>query len=106
MQGMFGDEYWEEEVFEYGQGEEVHKLTIPEMEVLEDNREDVLTTSLVEVRETRLGKGLFALQFIGKGRIIREYPGELITQEEADRREMERENKGFCRDYMLDVEGV
>ena len=49
----------------------MHKLLIQEKEVLEDNAEDVSATSLVEVRDTPLCKGLFALQFTGKGRIIR-----------------------------------
>ena len=102
---MDGD-YWDEEVIESEVDGVVYKMNIPEMEVLEDGGVDVSSMARVEVKEGRHGLGLYALEFVEKGRIIREYSGELISEEEADRREMDRDAKGMKKDYMVNVEGA
>lgn len=63
----------------------------------------------VEVRESKIhGRGLFAKKDIPKGTKIIEYIGELITNDEADKRETENEKIGttyiciFDDDYCID----
>ena len=105
-QGMVDGEYWDEEVIEYGVDGVVHKMDVPEMEVLEDGGRDVASTAKVEVKDGSHGLRLYALEFIRRNRIIRKYSGELITEDEPDRREKARDADGMKRDHMMSVEGA
>ena len=77
-QGMVDDDYWIEEVIEYGLDGDVHKIDVPEMEVFKDEEKEVASTTIVKVMKGRHGLGLYALEFIENYRQICEYSGQLI----------------------------
>jgi SET domain-containing protein len=57
----------------------------------------------IEIRESGIhNKGVFAGKTIPKGTYIIEYTGEIITSEEADKRDTENEKKGLTYIFILD----
>lgn len=47
------------------------------------------------------GWGIFTMEIIGKGELICEYLGELITNEEADRRSVEYQKR--CHTFLFEL---
>ena len=57
----------------------------------------------IEVRESSIHhKGVFAKKYIPKDGIIIEYTGEIIPNEEAERRELENNKRGLTYIFILD----
>lgn len=47
------------------------------------------------------GDGVHTMEFIAKGRLIRYYTGEIITQDEKKRREVENKSQGIEKTYFF-----
>ena len=101
--GMVSGIYAEDKVTEYGVGEEVLELKVPEIEFLMDGKEEAGRSAVAEVKDEVDGRGSYSPEETEKYCILKEYSGELNAVEDAERCEIKLYKNGFSRDNLASL---